>query len=202
MKTEESNADFATYVLETCVQHGRQLLALQMPLVEAKNYDLMPAAKEMTIQLYLAGVMWRFGEQFEMPTNPRDRGFICLMSMLISDGMREKDAQARVSLLNRISRTEAGADNMAISIGYEVGNKEGALVAIFDQISKSPEVAGAPWRVIDRSKPVAVILAIAGLAISLLLGRSLLEALGVGVVAGASALAIALTISRQMKRGK
>ena len=200
MDTKSSDTYFSTYVLETCVQHGRQLLELQMPLVEAKNYDLMPVAKEMTIQLYLAGVMWRFGEQFEMPTSARDRGFICLMSILISDGMSEKDAQARVALLNKISRIEAGEDNLAISIGYEVGNREGALVAIFDQIGKSPEVAGAPWRVIDRSKPVAAILAISGLTVSLLLGRTWAEAIGVGVVVGASALAIALAISRQMKK--
>lgn len=199
MNSNNSDSSFATHVLDACVQHGRQLLTLQTPFVDAKNYDLTPIAKEMTIQLYLAGVMWRFGEQFEMPTSARDRGFICLMSMLIDDGMSEKDAQARVALLNKMSLTVTGADNFAVSIGYEVGNKEGALVAIFDEISKSPELSGAPWRVIDRAKPIAAILSIAGLIISLLVGRSLAEAIGIGIVAGVSTLAIALAISRRMK---
>jgi hypothetical protein len=202
MDTTSSDSNFATYVLEECVQHGRQLLALQLPLVEAKNYDLMPEARKMTIQLYLVGVMWRFGEQFEMPTNARDRGFICLMSMLISDGMGTKDAQARISFLNSISRTPTGADNLAILIGHDFGTKQGALVLIFDHLIKSPEIAGAPWRIISRSKPVAAILVVTSLLISLLLGRSWVEAIGVGLIAGLSTLAIAVAISNQMKKEK
>ena len=200
MGITNSDSDFATHVLEACVQHGRQMLASQLPLAEAKNYDFVPAFKKMATHLYLLGVMWRFGEQFELPTEARDRGFICLMSMLISDGMNPKDAQRRIAYLNGISRTADGKDSLAIAVGYETGDREGALAAVFDQFRNVSGLSGAPWRLIDRSKPVAVILAIAGVVISLLLGRSWGEALGVGIVVSVSILAIALAIYHQMTK--
>lgn len=60
----------------------------------------------------------------------------------------------------------------------------------------------SPYRLLDRSKPIAGILAIAGVAISLLLGRSWAEVFGVGIVLGVSTLGIALAIYWQMVNGK
>ena len=156
----------------------------------------------MTTQPYLAGAMWHFGEQFDLPTAARDRGFICLMSMLVSDGMNAKQAQSRIAHLNEVSRTPTGQDTLAITAGYGAKNADGSLATVFDTFRGVPEVLGAPYRLLDRSKPIAAILAVAGLVIALLIGRSWGEALGVGVVFGVATLAIALAIYRQAVKAK
>ena len=200
MDLTRSDSDFAAHVLEACVQHGRLMLLSQLPDVEGRNYDFMPSFREMTTQLYLVGVMWRFGEQFELPTNARDRGFICLMSMLVSDGMTSKDAQRHIANLNQISRTADGQDSLAITAGYGASEADGTLANLFDHFRNEPKVSGAPYRLLDRSKAIAAILALAGVVISVVLGRSWGEALGVGVVFGVSTLAIALAMYRQMTK--
>ena len=202
MTATEHESAIALQVIEACVAHARQLLASQLPTVESQRYDFMPSFKEMTTQLYLAGTMWRFGEQFDLPTAARDRGFVCLMSMLISDGMNAKQAQSRIAHLNAISRTSTGQDTLAITVGYGAKSADGSLANVFDTFRGVPEVSGAPYRLLDRSKPVAAILAVAGLVIALLLGRSWGEALGVGVVLGAATLAIVLAIYRQAVKAK
>lgn len=202
MGATETELTIARQVLDACVAHAHRMLASQMPIVEGRNYDFLPSFKEMTTQLYLAGVMWRFGEQFELPTAARDRGFVCLMSMLTANGMSAKEAQRRIAHLNQISRTADGQDSVAIAAGYRAEEGDGSLAGVFDGFRNTSEVSGAPYRLLDRSKPIAAILAIAGVAISLLLGRSWAEALGVGIVLGASTLGIALVIYRQMVKGK
>ena len=64
MNTTESDTEFAAHVIEVCVEHARHVLAAQLPLVEERNFDFMPEFKKMTIELFLVGVMWRFGEKF------------------------------------------------------------------------------------------------------------------------------------------
>jgi hypothetical protein len=198
MTTSKTDADFAASVLGACVEHGRQMLASQLPLTEGRNYDFMPNFKEMTTQLYLVGVMWRFGEQFKLPTAARDRGFICLISMLVGDGMSLKKAQRRIARLNEISRAADGQDTLAITVGYRATEGDGTLANIFDHFRNVPEVSGAPHRLLDRAKPIAVIVAGAAFAISLLIGSGWGVALGIGIVVGVSALGIALAIYRQM----
>ncbi|MDO8438391.1 MAG: hypothetical protein Q7S69_09620 [Nitrosomonadaceae bacterium] len=196
----EPDSDYAKDVIRACVEHGRTLLGLQLPKVEAKNYDFSPQFQRMTTELYLVGVMWRYGEQFDLPTNARDRAFICLMHMLISDGASWRAAKRRIRVLNSYSRDKNGEDALAVHIGYEAGDREGALAAIFDQFRNVPEAGGAPYRLLERSKPIAGVIAVAGLAIALLIGRSWEEALGVGLVAGFAVLAIATLIFRQMTK--
>lgn len=196
----DSGTEFATQVIQACVEHARTLLAHQLPELEAKKYDFNPHVQKMVTELYLVGVMWRYGEQFDLPTNAHDRAFLCLMHMLISDGASWRAAKRRIRVLNSSSRDENSKANLAVRVGYEAGDKEGALAAILDQYRNTPEAAGAPWRLIERSKPVAGVVAVAGLAIALLLGRSWGEALGVGLVAGITVLLIAALIFRQMTK--
>jgi len=193
-----SDTELATAVLDACVAHARQMLATQLPNVAAGDYDFMPSFKEMTTQLYLAGVMWRFGEQFDLPTGPRDRAFICLLSMLVADGMSFKKAQERIAHLNQISRNREGSDTLAITVGYKATEGDGSLAAVLDQFRSAREVSGAPYRLLDRAKPIAAILAVAALLISLLVGTTWGAALGIGVVVGVSTLGVALAIYRQM----
>jgi len=192
MTTTGNDATFAGQAIDACVAHARLLLASQLPAVEARNYDFMPVFKEMLIQAYLVGVMWRCGEQFDLPTAARDRGFICLMAMLISDGMSASEAQKRVAHLNEASRTPTGQDNLAITSGYGATKGDGSLAALLDTFRDTPGASGARFRLVNRSKPIAAILAVAGVVISLVLGRSWSEAFGVGVVLGVATLAIAL----------
>jgi hypothetical protein len=193
-----SDTELAAAVLDACVAHARQMLATQLPKVAAGGYDFMPSFKEMTTQLYLAGVMWRFGEQFDLPTSPRDRAFICLLSMLVADGMSFKKAQGRIAHLNQISRNPEGSDTLVIAVGYKATEGDGSLAAVLDQFRNARKVSGAPYRLLDRAKPTAAILAVAALLISLLVGTSWGAALGIGIVVGVSTLGIALAIYRQM----
>lgn len=185
-------------ILDACVEYARRILASQLPLVESGNYDFMPQFKERTIRLYLAGVMYRFGEQFDLPTNARDRGFICLMSMLITDGMGEKAAKAYIAETNALSSNAKGQDSPILVAGYNAVEGDGSLARVFDGFRNEPTVSGAPYRLLDRSKPIAIILAAAGFAIAILIGRTFGEALGIGIIFGLSTLAIALVIYRQM----
>lgn len=162
----------------------------------------MPGFIETATQLYLAGVMWNFGEQFGLPTTARDRGFICLMSMLVSDGMTSQKAQERITHLNQISRNTEGQDILAITAGYNAKESDGSLASVFERFSNVPEVSGAPYRLLDRSKPIALILAIAGTLLALLLNNSWGVALGIGVILGVSTLAIALAMYRQAVKTK
>ena len=152
----------------------------------------------MVTELYLVGVMWSFGEQFDLPTQARDRAFICLMHMLIADGASWRVAKRRIRTLNSFSRDEKGEDSLALRVGYEAGNREGALVAILDQYRDTPGAAAAPYRLIEISKPIAAVVVIAGIAIALLLGRSWAESLGVGLVAGVAVLVTASLVFRKM----
>ena len=198
MSTQSTQQEIAEYVLSACVQHGREMLATQLPLTTGKGFDFMPSFQEMTINLYLAGVMWRYGEQFELPTSARDRGFICLISLLIADGMPPAKARKHVASLNSLSRSADGRDNGILSAGYTAQSGDGSLARIFETFRSNPEVAGAPYRLLDRTKPIAVVLGLATFGISAMTTLSWGAALGVGVITGAATLAIGLAIYRQM----
>jgi len=194
--------ELAKEVIEKCTSHAYALLALQLPAVEAQNYDFTPAFRKMITELYLVGVMWRFGEQFDLPTHPRDRAFICLMQMLIDSGVSWRAAKRHIRRLNSCSRDEKGEDSLALRIGYEVGDREGALVAIMEKYRNTPAILATSWRVIEISKPIAVVIAISGIGIALLLGRSWVESFGVGLVAGIAVIVTASIIFRKMTAAK
>lgn len=196
------DTEFAKSVIERCVSHARALLAHQLPAVDAKNYDFAPEFRKMVTELYLVGIMWRFGEHFELPTHARDRAFICLMHMLIADGASWRAAKRRIRMLNSYSRNEKGEDSLAVRVGYEVEDREGALAAILDQYRNTPAAAAAPYRMIEVSKPIAAVVAVAGIAIALLLGRNWAESFGVGLLAGLAVLITASLIFRKRTAAK
>ena len=200
MTQDTHHSDYAINAMNSCVRHAREILALQWPSVRAKKYDIAPNIEEMTIQFYLIGVMWRYSEQYDLPSEPRERGFIYLMSLLLQDGWKVEAVKRRIELLQKSSRTVEGVDNLAIVIGHEVGNREGALVAIFDQINGNPGVSGLPFRIRKRIKPIAAILGIAAAAVSSLFGITFGKALGIGVIFACAAIAISFAISRQIEK--
>ena len=57
MDAAEPDTDFAAHAIEASIEHARRVLAAQLPLVEARNYDFMQDFKKMRIELFLVGVM-------------------------------------------------------------------------------------------------------------------------------------------------
>ena len=188
----DSDTDYATEVLNTCFIHATQLLSAQLPTVEDCKFDYLPEFKKLLIHYYLIGVMWRFGEQFDQDrlVGARDRAFVTLAKYLVDvEGMSLKNAMSRTAWLNSISVQADGQPSLGITVGYEAGEKEGALLTLFKYYRNDSRVSGAAFRLVDRAKPVSGILSIASIIISLLLGIDWLKALGIGGVIGISALA-------------
>lgn len=76
------------------------------------------------------------------------------------------------------------------------------MVTALNPFRNEPIVSGAPYRLLDRSKPIAIILGIAGFAVSLVIDRTLGESIGIGIVIGLTTFGIALVIYRKMIKGK
>jgi hypothetical protein len=146
--------------------------------------------------------MWRFGEQFDLPTHPRVRGFICLCAMLLSDGIPYKKAQQRIAHLNEVSLTTDGKDVLAITAGYNATEGDGSLAIVLDYLNTLPQAAGAPSRLWTQGKPIAGILASAAFAVSMLLGYGFFPAIGIGIVIGITALGVTKIISNNMIKPK
>lgn len=144
-------------VIDICVQHAREILDSQLLLIKDKGYDFAPLFRQMTIQLYLAGVMWRHSESLGLSTNARDHAFTALQSMLISDGMSKKQAQQRIVFLKNMSRTEDGNDTLAVTIGYEAEPNDNSLAMVFDEYRDEIRVSGSLWRFYERGKKIMFI---------------------------------------------
>jgi len=143
--------------IDICVQHARKILDSQLLLIKDKGYDFAPLFRQMTIQLYLAGVMWRHSESLGLSTNARDHAFTVLQSMLISDGMSKKQAQQRIVFLKNMSQTEDGNDTLAVTIGYEAEPNDNSLAVVFDEYRDEIRVSGSLWRFYERGKKIMFI---------------------------------------------
>ena len=189
MDTSQEDID-ASDCIEACVQYSRDVLSFQTPKIIEKKFDFGPYVQEMITDLFLTGVMWRYSEQFEYSTSARDRAFLCLMYYYVSNGMSERKAKKRMQEMYKISRDKNGEDTLAISIGHEYGDKEGALAEVLEQLRDAPEVAGSTHRMLRIVKASSVVLSFTGFLIALLVGRNLLESLGIGIIVGVSVLII------------
>ena len=143
--------------IDICVQHAREILDSQLLLIKDKGYEFAPLFRQMTVQLYLAGVMWRHSESLGLSTNARDHAFTALQSMLISDGMSKKQAQQRIVFLKNMSRTEDGNDALAVTIGYEAEPNDNSLAVVFDEYRDEIRVSGSLWRFYERGKKIMFI---------------------------------------------
>ena len=193
---------------DACVEHARQLLASQLPEVEAAGFDFMPPFKDTTLQLYLLGVMWHFFEPFEPPVTSRDRSLVCLQSLLVADGMSQEEAKHRVAQLNAISRTSEGQDSQAIVAGYGALWSDGSLKQLFENFRHVPQVAGAPYRFFVRVKRVSMVSTLTAALLAAIAAWRMAPydngtivigaALGAAIVAGVASLAIGLALHRRM----
>jgi len=155
---KEVKTDPGAPAIDVCIQHARDVLASQLPLVtKEKGYDFAPQFRQMTIQLYLLGIMWRCSENQGVSINPRDHAFTALQSMLIGDGMSNKQAQQRIAFLRNMSQVEEGADAHAVTIGYGAKTGDNSLPALFDEYRDETRVSGALWRLFERGKKIMFI---------------------------------------------
>jgi hypothetical protein len=153
----EAKTETGALPIDICVQHAREILASQLPQIKDKGYDFAPPFRQMTIQLYLLGAMWRCGESLKLPIDARDHAFQALESMLISDGMSKKEAQKRIAFLSSMSRVDGGTDTLAVSAGYEATLNDGSMVSVFDEYRHETKVSGALWRLFERGKKIMFI---------------------------------------------
>jgi hypothetical protein len=143
--------------IDICVQHAREILASQLPQIKDKGYDFAPPFRQLTIQLYLVGVMWKCGKGLNLAVDARDHAFQALQSMLIGDGMSIKEAQKRIAFLGNMSKVEGGVDALAVARGYEATLNDNSMVSLFDEYRHETKVSGALWRLFERGKKIMFI---------------------------------------------
>jgi hypothetical protein len=153
----DTKIDPETSMLDICAQHGREILASQLLLIKDKGYDFAPQFRQMTIQLYLVGAMWRHGEELGLTIDARDHAFAALHSILIGDGMKKKDADQRIAFLRSMSRLEDGVDTLAIATGHQATPSDADLTTVFDEYLNEVRVSGALWRLYERGKKIMFI---------------------------------------------
>jgi hypothetical protein len=135
-----------------CVQHGREIMDTQLALIKDKGYDFAPQFQEMTIHLYLLGVIWRFAEGLDAKKNAREHAFAAIHSMLISDGMHEKNVQKRIEFLRKMSRLKDDSNAHAVEAGFHSEPGDNSLAELLDHYIDEERVSGAFWRLYERIK--------------------------------------------------
>lgn len=141
-------------IVDACIAHAREVKAAQLELIKSKNYDFAPEFNEMTIQLYLLGVMWKFAESFGNTVDARELAFTALKTMLIQDRMPKQKAAKRIEFLRKMSKLEDNHDALAVVIGYESEPGDNSLAEVFDHYIDDMQVSGAFWRLYDRGRKI------------------------------------------------
>jgi hypothetical protein len=138
--------------VDACVDYARGILSEQLVTVKAKNYDYAPEFRDLTIQHYLIGVMWRFAEGLNNVEDPRKTAFVAIETMLTRDGMNPKKVANRVEFLEKMSRMEDGTNALAVAIGYDCQPGDQSLMEVFDHYVDDTRVSGELWRLYNRGK--------------------------------------------------
>lgn len=151
----DSMVDQEKALQDECIQHAKERLKEQLRNIKNKKYDFAPQFKEMTVQLYLIGIMWRFFEAHDVATEvAREKAFSTLCTMMIKDGIRPKNAHKQVDTIKKMAKLEDGDDALAIAIGYESEPGDESLAEIFDHHIDEIRVSGALWRHYDLGKKI------------------------------------------------
>ena len=145
-------ADVST--MDACIAHAKEVKDTQLELIKNKGYDFAPEFQEMTIQLYLFGVMWRFCEKLGNADDARELAFASLKTMLIRDGLQKAKADKRIVFLQKMSKVDENHNALAVAIGYESEPGDTSLAEVFDHYIDDMQVSGAFWRLYDRGKKI------------------------------------------------
>ncbi|WP_394808468.1 hypothetical protein [Nitrosomonas sp.] len=140
--------------MDACVAHAKEILTAQLERIKSKDYDFAPEFKDMTIQLYLLGVMWKFSENLGNVNEARELAFVALRAMLIQDGLHKKKAPKRIEFLRKMSKIEDDHNALAVAIGYESEPGDNSLAEVFDHYIDDTQVSGAFWRLYDRGRKI------------------------------------------------
>lgn len=149
---ETTASDVST--MDACVAHAQEVRATQLERIKNKDYDFAPEFKDMTIQLYLLGVMWRFVERLGNADDARELAFAALGTLLIQDGLHKQKIAKRIEFLKKMSKVENNNDALAVAIGYESESGDNSLAEVFDHYIDDMQVSGAFWRLYDRGRKI------------------------------------------------
>ncbi len=149
---ETTASDVST--MDACVAHAQEVRATQLERIKNKDYDFAPEFKDMTIQLYLLGVMWRFVERLGNADDARELAFAALGTLLIQDGLHKQKIGKRIEFLKKMSKVENNNDALAVAIGYESESGDNSLAEVFDHYIDDMQVSGAFWRLYDRGRKI------------------------------------------------
>ncbi|MBK9662568.1 MAG: hypothetical protein IPO71_05620 [Nitrosomonas sp.] len=140
--------------MDACIEHAREIMIEQLELIKSKDYDFAPEFKDMTIQLYLLGVMWKFAENLGNVNDARELAFAALKSMLIQDGMPKQKVAKRIEFSEKMSKIDDDHNALAVAIGYESVPGDSSLAEVFDHYVDDMQVSGAFWRLYDRGRKI------------------------------------------------
>lgn len=186
---ETIGSDVST--MDACIAHAREVRAAQLERIKSRNYDFAPEFKDMTMQLYLFGVMWKFAERLGNVEDARELAFAALKTMLIQDGLHKQRAAKRIEFLKKMSKVEDDHDALAVAIGYESEAGDNSLAEVFDHYIDDMQVSGAFWRLYNRGRKVMLY---GGLSVAFIViwfitlfmpGNSTIAILAAGLIAAA-----------------
>lgn len=186
---ETEAADIST--MDACIAHAKAVKDAQINFIKNKDYDFAPEFKEMTMQLYLFGVMWKFSEKLGNVDDARDLAFAALKAMLIEEGLQKQKAEKRIEFLQKMSKIDDDHNALAVAVGYESEPGDNSLAEVFDHYIDDVQVSGAFWRLYDRGRKIMLY---GGLGIAFVViwfvtlflpGNSALSILAAGLIAAA-----------------
>lgn len=149
---EKTTSDIS--IMDACIAHAREVIAVQLERIKSRDYDFAPEFKDMTIQLYLFGVMWKFAERLGNVNEARDLAFAALSTMLVQDGLHKKKVVKRIEFLKKMSKIADDHNALAVAIGYESEPGDNSLAEVFDHYIGDTQVSGAFWRLYDRGRKI------------------------------------------------
>jgi hypothetical protein len=191
----------AELLMTGMAKHREEVLSQQGAGVRSGNFDFMPQFLTRATNMFVLGALWRFGEKYPV-FEPKDAASIGLIKCLIDDGMKADEAKETGAELSLSALNADGKMHPIVWAGYEAGTRAGALAEVLGQFRHVPEVSGAPYRMLDRAKPISLIVGVASALVAMLFGRDFWTGIGIGIVVGGASIAIALAIYRGMvKRG-
>ncbi len=184
-----SSIDMST--MDACIEHAKEIKATQLELIKSKRYDFAPEFRDMTIQLYLFGVMWKFAETLGNGSEARELSFVAMRTMLVQEGWSPRKAAKRIEFLRKMAKLEDGHDAMAVIVGYESVSGDNSLAEVYDHYVDDMQVSGAFWRLYDRGRKIMLY---GGLLVAFVViwfvtlfmpGNSAIATLAAGVIAAA-----------------
>ncbi|MXS84497.1 hypothetical protein ABO04_00865 [Nitrosomonas sp. HPC101] len=155
---ENTEEKFGEDILDACIKHTKEVLTEQLPLVKDKKYDFAPQFKDLTIQLYLVGVMQQFYDQYEATTaDAQEKAFQALYCMMVNDGVKPKRAKKQADFVKQMSVLDDGDEALALALGYESKPGDRSLAEVFDNYIDEARVSKGLWRYYDQGKMILLL---------------------------------------------